>query len=755
MRVRNWLFVLAAAGAIVALAHFQSATLDEAVKESRREKLERLSAAVTPPPTTPEPTPAPTPQPTPEPTPAPTPVPKAVDSATRSTPRKGDSIGEWFEFWTGQPLTADVVPISAGTKIPNRIFMTWKTKDLPTQPMTARGYWDNWGRMEPQLDRVILDDAECAVLATFFPELKPRYDALPLNVMRADVCRVLAIYYFGGYYKDLDVDHRKQLRTWISDTADIAYGWEDEEHLCQWFFAATPGHPCVYNILQHMTNIIANASLIDFKKNIEAVIDITGPGVWTDAMQGCPTAPKYSVHEMKFTNVYHDYASQRWGGAGYKPWTEARKEVAGLESVWPSYHIAPYFLSKASEHMMPPNMELPVIEVTRVRQSSLQYHLAPLSGPQNAFDGRLDTHIATDPEIRPWFEFTFVRPMTIGTVVVPDENHLSGIRVYNRHREAGANDFAEGLHMELYDETDHMFHHVSKQKRMATFYLFNLAGMMKKLKRVRFFKNPDPEKQPRPHRPRMTFSEIQLYSDHLSLSARRITVQSAEASTKDGVPQIYTLATTVPPRPTHLSTAPCDDGRALSPFLGFQYTYCGSPPSNCSAFSITAQPRTEVDSAFVAAMQNMGCPLTAVGPVAPAMSRNVAHQPRWAQHINTSWCATNAVWKRCDVLEAMVAATGLREASFVYLDVYGAEWASEHSILALLDDFDAEIVFIPMRFTSDILESATLVANFKKLLTRYELYASHVNPGEGILSVGGLHLPKELHLSFRRKRVAG
>jgi hypothetical protein len=57
MRVRNWLFVLAAAGAIVALARFQSATLDEAVEESRREKLERLSAAVTPPPPTPEPTP--------------------------------------------------------------------------------------------------------------------------------------------------------------------------------------------------------------------------------------------------------------------------------------------------------------------------------------------------------------------------------------------------------------------------------------------------------------------------------------------------------------------------------------------------------------------------------------------------------------------------------------------------------------------------------------------------------------------------
>jgi mannosyltransferase OCH1-like enzyme len=90
---------------------------------------------------------------------------------------------------------------------------------------------------------VILDDAECAVLASYYPDLKPRYDGLPLNVMRADLCRVLAIYYFGGYYKDLDVDWRRPLNVWIRPADDVVYVWEDDEHLCQWFFAAKPTPP--------------------------------------------------------------------------------------------------------------------------------------------------------------------------------------------------------------------------------------------------------------------------------------------------------------------------------------------------------------------------------------------------------------------------------------------------------------------------------------------------------------------------------
>jgi mannosyltransferase OCH1-like enzyme len=675
--------------------------------------------------------PPPTLPPTSPPTPLPTPPPM------RSVFPKSDSMEDWFLVWTGKPLTRENVPIPAGPTIPDRLFMTWKSKELPTEPPTARQYWDNWGRNEPHLDRIILDDNECAVLATFYPDLKPRYDALPLNVMRADVCRVLAVYYFGGYYKDMDVDWRKPLKDWIVTTDDVVYGWEDEEHYCQWFYAAKPGDPCVHSILQHITNIIANTSLIDFKKNIEAVIDITGPGVWTDAMQGCPWKPKYRYDDMKFHNVYHDYASQRWDGKDYKSWTKDRKEKAGWAEIWPAFQIRPYYMTPADEHLMPLNTEYAEIEVENVVQSTVRYGLNRLAGPANAFDGLLDTYVETEHEEQPHFEFTFATPLTIATVLHPNETLLTGIRVYNRHREPGAQDFAEGLTMELFDPDGNMFHRLIKQKRMATFFLFNLAGMPNKIKRVRFYKKPDLAPEiPQPHRPRLTFAEIQLYSDHLCLSARRVKVRGVQS-----LPELLTLATTIRYR--------CPNAIALSPQMGFQYAYCGTPPPNCTAFSITAKEQTEIDSAFVAKMSELGCPMTTIGATPASLSKNVDVIPEVHAHINARWCATNAVWSRCDAFEQMVKATKVDRATLVYLDVIAEDWTSPTSILSLLDRFDADVVLIPLRLTAAVLVSPTAVANFRRLVARYDLYAVHVNPGQGDLEVNGITAPREFHLSFR------
>jgi mannosyltransferase OCH1-like enzyme len=645
-----------------------------------------------------------------------------------------ESMEDWFTWWTGERLTKDKLPIKATATIPDRLFMTWKSKELPTSPPTARQYWDNWRHNEPQLDRVILSDAECAVLASFYPDLKSRYDALPLNVMRADICRVLAIYYFGGYYKDLDVDWRKPLKEWVRPTDDVVYGWEDDEHLCQWFFAAKPGDKCVHSILQHITNIIANTSYIDFKTNIEAVIDITGPGVWTDAMQGCPWQPKYTYDELKFHNVYHDYASQRWEGDDYKSWTKDRKEKAGWDEVWPAYPIEPYFMSRADVHLMPPNNKYPVIKIVKVRQSSTRHDLPNLTGAQNAFDGLLDTYVETNNEEWPWFEFSFETALNIATVLHPNETHLTGVRVYNRHREPGARDFAEGLHMELFDEDGRMFYRLSKQKRMATFYLYNLAGMPNKLKKIRFSKKPDRALDvPQPHRPRLTFAEIQLYSDHLCLSARRV-----ETTLGATVPDVLRLATTIQYR--------CPNGLALSPFMGFQYAYCGSPPPHCTALSITAKLQTEIDSSFVSKMRELGCPMITVGPTPVGLSRNIPNLPTIERHFTTTWCESGG---KCNYLAELTKATGGDKASFLYLDAICEDWMSETSILSVLDHFTADILLLPFRINSASVEHPATLEHFKRITQRYNLYAVHVNPGEGEIDVNGHAIPKEFHLSFK------
>jgi hypothetical protein len=125
------------------------------------------------------------------------------------------SIDSYVKRWTGQDLNTMKLPIADPGYIPKRLFATWKSKELPRK---AQEIWEVWGTNEPELDRVILDDRECSRLAERFPRLKPRYDALPLNVMRADVCRVLGVYFFGGIYKDLDVAYVRRSRTGSAST---------------------------------------------------------------------------------------------------------------------------------------------------------------------------------------------------------------------------------------------------------------------------------------------------------------------------------------------------------------------------------------------------------------------------------------------------------------------------------------------------------------------------------------------------------
>jgi hypothetical protein len=261
--------------------------------------------------------------------------------------------------------------------------------------------WQKWGSDEP-LVQVVLDDRECSQLAARFPRLKPRYEALPLNVMRADVCRVLAVYFFGGLYRDLDVDLVRPLKEWFSFDDHVVYGWEDKNHLCRWFFAARPGDKCLWSVLQHITNIIANVSFNSFNVH-DAALDLTGGDAWTDAMQGCPTPPKYSSKQMTFVNIEHGHPSSCWG-CRTSNWFALLKDWVR----WLTYStVQNYLATRADHHLMPFSQDAPVIAIVLMAQSSATFGDPFAFGPQNAFDGSLDTAVETQQQHAPYLDFTF------------------------------------------------------------------------------------------------------------------------------------------------------------------------------------------------------------------------------------------------------------------------------------------------------------------------------------------------------------
>jgi mannosyltransferase OCH1-like enzyme len=216
------------------------------------------------------------------------------------------------------------VPTNDTQRIPKVIHIVWKTEELtPKAAVLHRGWLVN----EPSFVRNIVTDEHCRRLAMEFPDLGKVWDDLEINILRADTCRVLAVHRYGGVYMDLDVEWVRPMDEWLNLTADIVIGNENDAHLCNWFFAAAPQHPCITKLLETITAGLQpgpRATMI--AENDHFVHALTGPGVFTHAMRGC-AQPTLSAKDVGTDKIFHRYGSQVWSNE-IKPWTVAREEFS-------------------------------------------------------------------------------------------------------------------------------------------------------------------------------------------------------------------------------------------------------------------------------------------------------------------------------------------------------------------------------------------------------------------------------------------
>ena len=193
--------------------------------------------------------------------------------------------------------------------IPKVVHLVWKSHTLKDEALILHG---DWLINEPALARNIVTDADCQTLADRFPLLGPRFKALPLNVMRADVCRLLAVYFHGGIYMDLDVAFVRPWDEWFNVSQDIVIGHEtdDRKQFSNWFFAAKPRHPCFKQLLELVTERAGRAA--ELKESMRQYVHyITGPWVFTEGLRGCAKA-ELSASDVLVGKIEHKYASQQW-----------------------------------------------------------------------------------------------------------------------------------------------------------------------------------------------------------------------------------------------------------------------------------------------------------------------------------------------------------------------------------------------------------------------------------------------------------
>lgn len=92
-------------------------------------------------------------------------------------------------------------------KIPKIIHQTWKNEQIP-QKWVA--FQKKVQALHPDWEYKLWTDSDNDIFVKqHFPDFYPIFNALPENVMRADVIRYLIMYQVGGVYLDLDYEMLK------------------------------------------------------------------------------------------------------------------------------------------------------------------------------------------------------------------------------------------------------------------------------------------------------------------------------------------------------------------------------------------------------------------------------------------------------------------------------------------------------------------------------------------------------------------
>jgi mannosyltransferase OCH1-like enzyme len=136
--------------------------------------------------------------------------------------------------------------------IPTNIIQTYKTWD--SIPDKYLEYINKLKELHPDYTYMLFDDNDIEIfMNTKYPQFRTLYDSFIYNIQRLDLFRILAVYEFGGFYFDIDVEITQSLDDLLNHNVIFPVEF-NEEHVIT--FLKT-------NRLQYLLNKVKLQSLSD------------------------------------------------------------------------------------------------------------------------------------------------------------------------------------------------------------------------------------------------------------------------------------------------------------------------------------------------------------------------------------------------------------------------------------------------------------------------------------------------------------
>lgn len=218
------------------------------------------------------------------------------------------------------------------TKIPKIIIQTDKTANLQ---LFSKASSINIRLLNPDFDYLFFDDKQVIkFINDIFPEYINIFNSFRIPIQRYDFFRYLAVYYFGGFYFDLDVFLSSNLNELLDFgcvfpfenltfntflRSEYGMDWE----IGNYAFGASTKHPFLFEIIKNCVRAQIDpgwvqpmmASIPRILRDEYFVLNTTGPGLVSRTLAEYPNSAK-EVKVLFPDNVCDPKNRHRFGDYG-------------------------------------------------------------------------------------------------------------------------------------------------------------------------------------------------------------------------------------------------------------------------------------------------------------------------------------------------------------------------------------------------------------------------------------------------------
>lgn len=223
---------------------------------------------------------------------------------------------------------------SVGDRIAARLIQTGK--NAQQQPLKNRAAISTLRHWNPEFEYLFFDDAQVlAFIDQRFPQYRRVFDSFPFRIQRYDFFRYLAVYWYGGFYFDLDVFLASSLSPLLE--CGCVFPFEGltfsrflrRSHHTDWqignyAFGAAAGHPFMKAVIENCVKAQTDVSWVEpmmagmprLSRTEFFIMNTTGPGLLTRTLVENPALASTVTVLFPDANVCDSASWNRFGDIG-------------------------------------------------------------------------------------------------------------------------------------------------------------------------------------------------------------------------------------------------------------------------------------------------------------------------------------------------------------------------------------------------------------------------------------------------------